>query len=546
MAWHILKKDLILLWPMALLSALAQWGLYGLVFAMDAAPQSPYLRPIAQLSVMVVFLAMVFAIALSVQQEPIPGTRQDWLVRPVRRRDLLLAKLLFVLVAVQAPMFLGDVVGAMARGFPFAEAAGAALGRNLLLFVTVSLPALAFAAMTRTVAQFVSAGIAYFIATVAVMMVLSLAARVTGQEQVTNPLAWTGVAWIPQTIARIVLAAGAVVAVLLLYFRRRVALARGVFPAFALLSVLTVLLPWNWIFALQTAAAPAPAGPPVALALDPAAPRYRPAPGESADTYAPGAAQVQLRGRAAGDIPAETRARLARGDIVVYAPLHITGLAAGARPWADRAVVRLRSAGGRVLFEGRGDDLKLDRGVPAGGGLRAYEAIRIPALVYEQAKDRPVTLEIDVSLTVLQPRPMLSMAALDADARLPGLGRCTSGRDSDGDEIELRCLTPGSPPSCLSAALDDPAAGRRNPDVLICAPNYAPYATRSFPDAFSRFEVEAPFRDRLGLGSYPVGADRLAQARVVLTRYDASAHLLRRATGPLRLADWTAAGPARP
>ena len=151
-----------------------------------------------------------------------------------------------------------------------------------------------------------------------------------------------------------------------------------------------------------------------------------------------------------------------------------------------------------------------------------------------------------MSLSVLAPEPVQTIAALGADERLPGVGRCTSGRDSDGDEIELRCLTPGTPPSCLSAALDDPAAGRRNPDVLICAPNYAPYATRSFPDAFSRFEVEAPFRDRLGLGSYPVGADRLAQARVVLTRYEASAHVLRRATGPLRLADWTAAGPARP
>jgi hypothetical protein len=165
----------------------------------------------------------------------------------------------------------------------------------------------------------------------------------------------------------------------------------------------------------------------------------------------------------------------------------------------------------------------------------------MPGLVYQQAKDRPLTLEVDISLTVLSPQPMQAMAALGADERLPGLGRCASGRDADGDEIELRCLTPANPPSCLSAALDDPATGRRNPDVLICAPNYAPYATRSFPDAFSRFEVEAPFRDRLGLGSYPVGAGQLGRARVVLTRYEASAHLVRRFTAsPVRLADWTA------
>ena len=535
MAWHIVKKDLLLLWPLVLFGALAQWGLFALVFAMDATPQSPYLRPFAQLGTAVVFLTIVFTVALGAQQEPIPGTRQDWLVRPIRRRDLLAAKLLFVILAVHVPMFLGDVVGTMAHGFSLGEALSAGLARDLLIFVTVSLPTLAFAAMTRSLGQFIAVGIAYFIAVAAITILLSLAARLAGQEQATNPLAWTGVAWIPQTMGRIALAAGAVIALLLLYLRRRIALARGVLPGFALLSVIVALLPWSWIFALQQAAAAAPAAPPVTVAFDPAAPRYQPGPGEKADDYAAGAGQVQLRGRAAGDVPAETRARGARGDVTIYVPLRITGLPAGARPWADRAAIRLMDPAGQLAFEGRGDDLKL-----APGGL-VYVALRLPALVYEQAKDRPLALEVNVSLTVLAPQPILTMAALGADARLPGIGRCTSGRDSDGDEIELRCVTPGNPPSCLAAALADPASGRRNPDVLICAPNYTPYATRSFPDVLSRFEIEAPFRERLGPGTYPVGADRLAGAQVVLTRYEAAAHLVKRATaGGVRLADWTA------
>jgi hypothetical protein len=540
MAWHIFKKDLALLWPMAALSAVAQFGLFALVFAMDAAPQMTYLRPLAQLSMPVVLLAIFLAIVLSVQQEPIPGTSQDWLARPIRRSDLLLAKLLFVLVAVHVPMVLGDVIGALARGFPFGVALGAALSRTLLLFVTLSFPAVAFAAMTRTIGQFVAAGIAFFIATAAVTILLSLLARLAGQEQATNPLAWTGVAWIPQTGQRIGLTAASVVAVLLLYFRRKVVLARGLFPAIALLSLFTALLPWNWIFAVQQAAAAATA-PAVRVTFDPAAPRYHLAPGESADTYAAGAGQVKLRGRQAGDVPAETQARKAQGDIAVYLPVRIAGLPAGARPWADRMDIRLTDASGQVVFQGRGDDLKLAPGVSGPGDVLAYEAVRIPGLAYRQAKDRPLTLEVEVSLSVLSPEPAETIAALGADEPLPGLGRCTSGRDNDGDEIELRCLTPANPPSCLSAALDDPATGRRNPEVLICAPSYAPYATRSFPDVFSRFEVEAPFRDRLGLGTYPVGEDRLGGAQVVLRRYQASAHLVRRVSaGPVRLSDWTA------
>ena len=541
MAWHIFKKDLVLLWPIVLLGALAQWALFALVFAMDAFPQQPYLRPFAQLGTFAVFLAIVFTVALGVQQEPIPGTRQDWLVRPIRRRDLLIAKLLFVLLAVHLPMLIGDAAQVLAHGFSFGEALGAALARNLLILFTVSLPALAFAAMTRTVGQFLGAGIGYFVAIAAVAILLSLGARIGGEEQVTNPLAWTGVAWIPQTAGRIVMAAGATAALLLLYLRRRVVPARWVFPAFALLAAFTNLMPWDWIFAVQQTAVAAPAAPAVAVTFDPAAPRYQPAPGENADVYAPGAGQVQLRGRAAGDVPAETRARAAQGDVALYLPLRITGLQAGARPWVDRAVIRLKEAGGQVVFDGRGDDLKLDRASPGPGGTLAYEAVRVPGLVYQQAKDRPLTIEVDLSLSVLSPEPVQTIAALGADQRLPGVGRCTSGRDSDGDEIELRCVTPANPPSCLAAALDDPATGRRNPDVLICAPNYAPYATRSFPDAFSRFEVEAPFRDRLGLGAYPVGADRLGSARVVLTRYEASGHFVRQAVaGSVRLSDWTA------
>ena len=535
MAWHIFRKDLVLLWPVVLFGALAQWGLFAAAFAMDATPQATYLRPLAQLGSMAVFLAIVFVTALGVQQDPLPGTRQDWLTRPIRRADLLAAKVLFVLLAIQLPMLIGDAAQILAHGFSFGEAVAGALARNLLIFVTVTLPALALAAMTRTLGQFIAAGIAYFIAVAAIVIVLSLAARLAGQEQVTNPLIWTGVAWIPQTLGRIVLAAGAAIAVLLLYLRRRILQARCVLPALALLSVLTALLPWSWIFAVQQAAAAAPSPPPVAVAVNLSAPRYRPAPGENADAYAVGAGQVQLRGRAAGDVPAENRARSAERNVTVYLPVRLTGLPAGVRPWVDRAEVRLTGADGQLVFEDRGDDLKLR---PDGS---AYETLRLPALVYERAKDRPLHLEIAFSLSLLSPQPVETVAALGADQRLPGLGRCTSGRDSDGDEIELRCLTPAGPPSCLAAALADPAAGLRNPDVLICAPNYAPYATRSLPDALSRFEVEAPFRDRLGLGTYPVGADRLAGAQVVLTRYEASAHLVRRATADgLRLADWTA------
>ena len=546
MAWRIFGKDLILLWPVVALSAIAQFGLDAMMFAADHSPDSQYLLLMARLSVVVVFVVIALAIALAVHQDPIPGTTQDWLVRPIRRRDLLAAKVLFVLVAVHLPMLVGDLAEAMLQGLPPEQALAAALSRNLFVLATISLPAFGFAAMTRNTGQFVGVGVAYFVAITAATFMLSALARINGAEQASNPLFWTGVAWVQQTAAQLALASGAVIAVLLLYFRRKVALARGVLPAVAALSALATFLPWSWLFAVQAAASAAPAGrQTVAVSFDPQAPAYRPLAGESFDDYAAGAGQVQLRGRSAGDIAVETKVRGARGQAVDAQGQQHGHVAPGALPWADRADVTLRTAAGRIVFQGRGDDLKPDQAWPGAPVTRAYEAVRIPALAFEASRNEPLTLEIAYSLTVLRARPPVAAPAVGADASLPGLGRCTSGRDSDGDEVELRCVKAGRAPSCVSASLADPAARRRNPETLICAPDYSPYSSSPFPDAISRFQIEAPFRDRLGLDAYPVGGAQLGRAQLIVTSFEPSGHLTRRVTATgVRLAAWSPAAGA--
>src|SRR2546423_5869145 len=45
----------------------------------------------------------MFLIAAIVHVEAIPGVRQDWLVRPIRRGNLLLEKFLFVVLMVGGP-----------------------------------------------------------------------------------------------------------------------------------------------------------------------------------------------------------------------------------------------------------------------------------------------------------------------------------------------------------------------------------------------------------------------------------------------------------
>src|ERR1700752_2204860 len=122
MVRHILEKDLLLLWP--LVPALTAFQAL-LAFARFTAGQIPNAVPLLPAGLLVL-LTTATMIALVVHQDPIPGTRQDWLTRPIRRRDLLLPKLLFVLVFVQGPWFVIDFLQGVANGFPFGQSAAAA------------------------------------------------------------------------------------------------------------------------------------------------------------------------------------------------------------------------------------------------------------------------------------------------------------------------------------------------------------------------------------------------------------------------------------
>ena len=94
---NILKKDWRLLWPLIAALTVLQ-GL--LAFARFRAGQFLNGLPTAPMAVLEL-LAVAIVIILVVHQDPIPGVRQDWLVRPIARGDLFLAKLIFVVVLVQ-------------------------------------------------------------------------------------------------------------------------------------------------------------------------------------------------------------------------------------------------------------------------------------------------------------------------------------------------------------------------------------------------------------------------------------------------------------
>src|SRR5689334_18263428 len=100
MIWHIFRKDLKLLWPLTAWVAAAQIVTAITWLMLGHFGGSQLLAQIWLFLSYGVFVAFAVLTVIAVQQDAIPGDRQDWLVRPIRRRDLMLAKFLFILLAV--------------------------------------------------------------------------------------------------------------------------------------------------------------------------------------------------------------------------------------------------------------------------------------------------------------------------------------------------------------------------------------------------------------------------------------------------------------
>ena len=78
-----------------------------------------------------------------------PGANQDWLIRPLKRPQLLLAKIIFLALTISAPMFILNLAHALAMGIQVAPWLSAVLTKELFIFACLIVPVAALAATTR-------------------------------------------------------------------------------------------------------------------------------------------------------------------------------------------------------------------------------------------------------------------------------------------------------------------------------------------------------------------------------------------------------------
>src|SRR5215471_4360339 len=215
MILHIVRKDLSQLWMLVAVSTIAQFANSGLWFALNHFQEPAELVVPANVFPFVVWISIVLLIVACVYQEVVPGVSQDWLIRPIRRVDLLMAKVMFVLIFVNAPMLFSDFAYGMATGFGIRQSLAAAMAHALLAFLALELPILTLATITTSVTQVIGGVLAIWLTILAIVL-----AGTAIRGGTPPPFALSGMQWMTPAYWTFLALVAACVIIPLQYIRR--------------------------------------------------------------------------------------------------------------------------------------------------------------------------------------------------------------------------------------------------------------------------------------------------------------------------------------
>ncbi|HEY6454672.1 MAG TPA: hypothetical protein VIY90_05250 [Steroidobacteraceae bacterium] len=546
MIWHFFRKDVRLLWPLALAVVVTQALCALRTAALGYFDQPPVLERLTSFLPLLVYLGIAIVAVTVVHQEPLSGAQEDWLVRPIRRRDLALSKVLFVLLMVNLPLMLVDLAQQLALHFSVSASITAALSRFLIMMFGLSLPALVLGAVTRSLIDaFV------FAVPAAIGFVFFTMFATTALSPDLFEIAGGGITWVTVAAASLVVSLGSAAALAFQYLTRRTLMARGIGLAAVLAALCTLMfLPRTVAIAAQEAVSALPSRNAVRLSFDAAR--------QAAHSGAESAPSVGFGSAVPGAVVvarAMEQARLDRQMQQIRLPLSIVGLQQGDILFADRVTIRVTALTGRVLYQGArvcthgslgygigcvANRLEVWSSTAQSFNIRSEQRLMLPMAVYERIKDLPVRVEVMYVLTRFAPQPSQAISAVGDLQSLPEMGTCATRIDEDGDEIELGCLTDVGVPSCAAVILEDPQTNRRNPALHLCNPSYGPAHRLGSEDAVNRSHLSIPFQDPSGLAHYPVDSAAIKRARLVVTAYDPAAHFHSTLTIPsIRLVQWS-------
>jgi hypothetical protein len=234
---HILKKDIRCL-RLEIAMVLVMAVLYGWLHNRGDYPWWALLTA-----------AAAFLVVRVVHTDPIPGDNQFWITRPYRWTSLLGAKVLFLIVFINVPVFLAQIMVFTSLDFPLSSGVSGILWSQFLIAFVCVVPIVAVATLTSGIGQFIVSAV-LGAAIVGGLVVLRLRFdSVYGVNLWPERLDWIRVS--------VGVGALATVAIVMLYFQYRSRntatnsfIAGG---AIVLAALSAVSLPLSWGMSLQAA-----------------------------------------------------------------------------------------------------------------------------------------------------------------------------------------------------------------------------------------------------------------------------------------------------
>ena len=511
MVLTIFRKDFRLLWPGVIAVALLQAALSA--FEAMKGPFGDFrnahnfakLMEMERLLEGVVLAGIALLISLAVHQDALPQIDLDWLIRPIKRRQLAVAKMVFFIACIQAPMFVFDVAGCLAGGFDLQRALMAALSRNLFFLIGFTVPAFSIAAVTRNAIE-VAIGIGILVVLVEMLdrgmfyLFDAMLLQSIFQDQLYAQ------SWVIVVTKYLVITIGSAIVLTLQYGRRKTALSRPVFAAFILLGFAANFLPWQAASRVQELVS---GGSPIELSLDQSAAGIK-------VFYQPGEEGVAFR-----------------------VPIRVSDLPAGAQLVMDWHEGEAKVSG-RTLegFSGIVNDENqgpwLDRGLKG----RGFVSFVAHGVTLDQIKDWPAAdFAIDLAVTMVEKQgDDIEFPVSEDFAPLPKLGRCritNPGRFAAGTPpLVAECAQAGNVSGVTTMSAFSP--DRAEPFAVGMTPfGTSPFFAQLLPDAAHRLAVGMNPKTLLAT------ADFYPNSHVVMSNYRPVAHrLIHLALKGVKLQDW--------
>lgn len=322
-------------------------------------------------------------IARVIHDESLVGDRQFWLTRPYERKNLLAAKVLFILCFVYAPIFLAQLSILVQAGFHPVSSIPDLLYGLVLLTAVLVLPMMALATVTSDLIRLTLSTLGVCLGLIAFV---SAAPAVFGRGIFQNPAQTVDFLSIPTMLSVFT----AVIAVQ--YVTRRVLLSRAL-----LLALIPMLLLYTTISSS-------------AVVINRIYPT--PASGE------PAPFNISVRQDALK--PESPSAVLSRNHVQVYIPIQISS-------GAENAV--WKASGVNVLILGHGVDWNSGwQGMHVAyyrSGQNAAVRFALSRAIFDRVQPVPVTLQLTLALTEARRSSVWTAQVSEHEFAVPGFGICS-------------------------------------------------------------------------------------------------------------------------